>query len=62
MSVAEPLVDADAALASDKDTPAIPNTRSAFPRRFRFEADFAAVILNPPIISGKHPFSKHRCR
>jgi hypothetical protein len=49
MSVAEPLVDADAPPASDKDTPASPNTRRVFLRRFRFEANFAAAILNPSI-------------
>lgn len=57
MSVAEPLVDADAPPASDKDTPASPNTRRAVLRRFRFEANFAAAILNPPILSGKCSFN-----
>jgi hypothetical protein len=44
MSVAGPPVDADAAPASENETPASPNTGKAFLRRFRFEACFARAI------------------
>jgi len=45
ISVAGPLVAADALPASDKDTPATPNAGKAVLRRFRFEACFACAIV-----------------
>ena len=44
VSVAGPLVAADAPPANDKDIPATPNTGTAFLRRFRFEASFVCAI------------------
>jgi len=45
ISAAGPLVPADAPPASDKDTPAIPNTGTALLKRFRFEACFVRDIV-----------------
>ena len=45
ISAAGTAVAADAPPASDKDTPAIPNTGTDFVRRFRFEACFACDIV-----------------
>lgn len=44
VSVAGPLVAADAPPANDKDIPATPNTGMACVRRFRFEASFVCDI------------------
>jgi hypothetical protein len=47
-SATDPVVDADAPPAIDKDTPAIPNTGKALVRRFPFEARFAFGMASPP--------------
>jgi hypothetical protein len=44
VSIAGPVVAADAPPAKDKDMPATPNTGTAFPKRFRFEASFVCDI------------------
>jgi hypothetical protein len=44
VSVAGPVVAADAPPANDKDIPAAPNTGTVFVRRFRFETSFVCDI------------------
>ena len=48
ISAVDPLVAADAPLASDNDNPAAPNTGTALPLRFRFEACFARNMVESP--------------
>src|ERR1700694_3521893 len=43
-------VDADAPPTSENDTPAIPNTGSTFPPRFRFEACFFCAIIESSLL------------
>ncbi len=45
----DPVVDADAPPAIDKDIPAIPNTGTALLRRFPFEARFAFGMIKSSV-------------
>ena len=57
ISAVDPLVAADAPLASDNDNPAAPNTGTALPLRFRFEACFAGNMVESPIEFDQSIFS-----
>ena len=48
-SATDPVVDADAPPAIDKDIPAIPNTGTALLRRFRFEVRFAFGMVKSSV-------------
>jgi len=65
VSVAGPVVAADAPPANDKDMPATPNTGTALLRRFRFEASFVCDIAEfsiPELLWSTPRSSYHRSR